>query len=194
MALPRAFYVRPTVEVARDLLGKTLVHRTPDGLASGRIVEVEAYLGEDDPASHAFRGPRGRAELMFREGGLAYVYFSYGVHYCMNVVTGPAGTGGAVLIRALEPLRGVALMRRRRAREPLTELASGPGKLAQALAIGPEQNGLSLLKSSLSLQPGAAPASIAESPRIGITRAADWPLRFYDPASPHVSRRASSRR
>lgn len=188
--LPRSFFVRPTIEVARELLGKTVIHRTPEGLAAGRIVEVEAYLGEDDPASHAFRGPRGRAEMMFREGGVAYVYFSYGVHWCANVVTGAPGVGGAVLIRALEPTQGLALMRRRRGREPLTDLTSGPGKAAQALGIGPAQNGADLVRSPLAILAGPAPDAIAVSPRIGITRAADWPLRFYVPGSPFVSRRA----
>jgi DNA-3-methyladenine glycosylase len=187
--LPRSFYVRPTLTVARELLGQVLWHRTPEGIAAGRIVEVEAYLGEDDPASHAFRGPRGRAEVMFREGGVAYVYFSYGVHWCANVVTGPAGTGGAVLMRALAPVRGIALMRRRRGRENLTDLASGPGKLAQALGIGAEQNGADLIASPLGVFEGAAPAEVGVSPRIGITKAADWPLRFFVPGDPHVSRR-----
>ena len=187
--LPRSFYVRPTVQVARELLGLILIHRSPAGMAAGRIVEVEAYLGQDDPASHAFRGPRGRAAVMYREGGLSYVYFSYGVHYCMNVVTDQEGVGGAVLIRALEPTSGIELMQKRRGLSDPKSLASGPGKLAQALAIGPEQNAHELWRGELTLVPGSAPRTIAVSTRIGITRAADRELRFYDPDSPHVSRK-----
>lgn len=186
--LPRSFFTRDTVTVARALLGTVLQHRTSEGVAAGRIVEVEAYLGEDDPASHAFRGPRGRAEMMFRQGGVAYVYFSYGVHWCMNVVTGPAGHGGAVLIRALEPTAGIALMQRRRGRDEPTALASGPGKLAQALGIARAQNGADLVSSSLSVLAGPAVEEVAVSPRIGISRAADWPLRFFVPGNAHVSR------
>jgi len=186
--MSRGFFVRPTVEVARDLVGKILRHETPEGAASGRIVEVEAYLGEEDPASHAFRGPRGRAEIMFAEGGRAYVYFSYGVHYCMNVVTDRAGVGGAVLIRAIEPLEGVDLMRRRRGREALVELGSGPGKLTQALGIGPAENGVDLLRSRLRVLPGPAPRSLAVTPRIGISKAIESPLRFFEEANPHISR------
>jgi DNA-3-methyladenine glycosylase len=198
-SLPRAFYVRPTVDVARDLLGKVLVHETAEGVAAGRIVEVEAYLGPDDPASHAFRGPRGRAWVMFEAGGRAYVYFSYGVHWCMNVVTAPAGTGGAALVRALEPVAGIDLMRRRRGREALADLASGPGKLAQALAIGPAENALDLVPRSRGARPaltildGDAPAAIDATPRIGITRAAEWPLRFLERGSAFVSRPRTAR-
>jgi DNA-3-methyladenine glycosylase len=192
--LPRAFYLRPTVEVARDLLGKQLVRRSPEGTAAGRIVEVEAYLGRDDPASHAFRGPTPRARIMYGRGGVAYVYFSYGTHWCMNVVTGPRGTAGAVLIRALEPAAGIDLMRARRGRAALFELCSGPGKLARALGITGADNGADLVRSHLVLEDGPAPAEIAVSPRIGITRNAEAPLRFFDAASPHVSRRARSRR
>jgi DNA-3-methyladenine glycosylase len=196
--LPRTFYVRPTVEVARDLLGKILYHRAADGLAGGRIVEVEAYLGEDDPASHAFRGPTPRARVMFEEGGRAYVYFSYGAHWCMNVVTERAGKAGAVLVRALEPLAGIALMQARRGRavrdlaaeRALRELCSGPGKLTQALAITRAEDGADLVRSPLFLAEGPSPAAIAASPRIGISRNAAAPLRFFDAASPFVSRRA----
>ena len=191
--LPRSFFTRDTITVARALLGQVLQHRTAEGLAAGRIVEVEAYLGEDDPASHAFRGPRGRAEVMFRRGGIAYIYFSYGMHWCMNVVTGPAGTGGAVLLRALEPTAGIPLMQRRRGREKATDLASGPGKLAQALGIDRAQNAADLTRSALTILSAPPPERIASSPRIGITRAADWPLRFYIPGSPHVSRASRSR-
>jgi DNA-3-methyladenine glycosylase len=187
--LPRAFYLRPTEEVARGLIGAVLVHATPEGVASGRIVEVEAYLGESDPASHAYRGPRGRAEVMFREGGCAYVYFSYGVHWCMNVVTEGEGVGGAVLIRALEPLEGLDLMRRRRGREDPRDLASGPGKLTQALGIGRSENGLDLIESRLTIVKGAPPAAIEATPRIGISKAADWALRFVEKGSAFASRR-----
>lgn len=192
--LPRSFYTRDPVTVARALLGQFLEHRTPEGVAAGRIVEVEAYLGEDDPASHAFRGAQGRAEVMFREGGIAYVYFSYGVHWCMNVVAGPAGVGGAVLLRAVEPVEGITLMQRRRGRDALTDLGSGPGKLAQALGIGRQQNGADLMRSELRILEGPAAPDIAVSPRIGITKAADWPLRFYLADSPHISRRGAATR
>ncbi len=188
--LPRAFYLRPTVEVARGLLGKVLVHDAADGLAAGRIVEVEAYLGEQDPASHAYRGPRGRAEVMFRRGGIASVYFTYGMHFCMNVVCERAGAGGAVLLRAIEPLAGLDLMRRRRGREGLRDLGSGPGKLAQALAIARPENGLDLLGSRLRVLDGPPPAAIDVSERIGIKTATDWPLRFTERGSAFVSRRA----
>jgi DNA-3-methyladenine glycosylase len=186
--LPRSFFVRPTIEVALDLLGQTLLHELPEGITAGRIVEVEAYLGEGDPASHAFRGPRGRAELMFREGGVAYVYMSYGMHHCFNVVTDRAGVGGAVLVRAVEPLGGIDLMRKRRGRTALWDLGSGPGKLAQALGIGPAQNGLDLLASTLRVVKGNAAKRIEKGPRIGITQAADWPLRFVDADSAYRSR------
>jgi DNA-3-methyladenine glycosylase len=187
--LPRAFYLRGTVEVARDLIGKILAHRTPEGLAAGRIVEVEAYLGREDPASHAFRGPTPRAKVMFEEGGRAYVYFSYGVHWCVNVVTGPEGTGGAVLIRALEPIAGIGLMRRRRGREALEDLCSGPGKLTRALGIGPALNRADLLASPLTVREGPRAAGrIGVSTRIGIRRATHEPLRFFEVGNPHVSR------
>jgi DNA-3-methyladenine glycosylase len=187
--LPLSFFTRPTVEVARDLLGKALVRRMPEGVAAGRIVEVEAYLGEgEDPASHAHRGPRGRAAVMFERGGIAYVYLSYGVHRCANVVTGRRGEGGAVLIRALEPLLGEALMRARRGVAERRALASGPGKLTQALAIGEAENGACLRRSTLIVAEGPPPARIEATPRIGITRAADWPLRFVEAGSAFLSR------
>jgi len=196
--LPRSFFTRGAAAVARDLLGKTLVHETALGAAAGRIVEVEAYLGQgEDPASHAHRGPRGRAEVMFREGGVAYVYVSYGVHRCVNVVTGRAGEGGAVLVRALEPLHGVALMAARRGVDPATHerdrraLAGGPGKLAQALAIGLAENGACLRTSALRVCDGPPPARIVATPRIGITKAVESLLRFVEEGSPHLSRAKS---
>lgn len=193
-ALPRRFYLRPTVEVARDLLGKVLRHETHEGVAAGRIVEVEAYLGEADPASHAWRGPTPRARVMFEEGGRAYVYFSYGAHWCMNVVTEEEGTAGAVLIRALEPIEGLDLMRARRGRAVVHELCSGPGKLTQALAIDREQNRADLVRSSLTVRDGPPPAAIAASPRIGVSRAREALLRFYEPGNPHVSAKGGGRR
>ena len=145
--LPRRFYARPTLDVARDLLGKVLVHRTRAGVASGVIVEVEAYIGESDPACHAAPGPTKRNAPMYGPPGHAYVYLNYGIHYLVNVVTEPAGAPAAVLIRSLEPLEGLPLMRRRRAR-PRTagggrrpfdvadeRLCSGPGNVTHALGI-----------------------------------------------------------
>jgi DNA-3-methyladenine glycosylase len=190
--LPGSFFLRPTVEVARDLLGCVLSHETPEGRAAGRIVEVEAYLGEDDPASHAFRGPTPRARIMFEEGGRVYVYRSYGAHWCMNVVCEPRGRAGAVLVRALEPVEGVDLMRARRGRDDLEALCSGPGKLAQALGIDLSHNGGCLRTGVLRLGRGVPPAEIAVSARIGITRNADAPLRFFEAGSRFVSRRRAS--
>ncbi len=166
-----------------------LRHETAEGVAAGRIVEAEAYLGTEDPASHAYRGPSGRAWVMFEAGGCAYVYFSYGTHWCMNVVAGPKGVGGAVLIRALEPLEGLDLMRARRGRDAPEDLCSGPGKLARALGIGPEQNAADLRASALTVRKAPfPPGEIAVSPRVGISRAVDAPLRFFERGNPHVSR------
>src|SRR5688500_19338172 len=131
--LTREFYERPTIEVARELLGQVVVSTSPPGRTAGRIVETEAYLGADDPASHAARLRTGRVEVMWGEPGIAYVYRSYGIHAMLNIVTEPLGTTGAVLIRALEPMIGVDLMRVRRCLDGERLLCSGPGKLCQAL-------------------------------------------------------------
>jgi DNA-3-methyladenine glycosylase len=185
--LAAEFYRRDAVTVARALLGRILVHETP----AGRIIETEAYLGREDPASHAYRGPTQRNAVMFQPGGRAYVYFTYGMHFCMNVVTGGDGEGQAVLLRALEPLEGLELMARRRGLDRARELCSGPAKLAQALGIARPQNGLSLLEPPLYILEGsAAPLSrIVVTTRVGIREAADRPLRFYVRDNEHVSRK-----
>jgi DNA-3-methyladenine glycosylase len=142
--LPREFYVRDHVEVARDLLGKVLWHASDEGLAAVRIVETEAYGGSDDPGSHAFRGMTRRNAVMFGPPGHLYVYFTYGMHFCLNVVTGSEGTASAVLVRAGEPLFGIELMRRRRRIEDAARLACGPGNLCRALGVTREHNGADL--------------------------------------------------
>ena len=180
--LPRRFYARPTLDVAKDLLGKVLVHRTPAGLASGLIVEVEAYIGESDPACHAAPGPTKRNAPMYGPPGHAYVYLNYGIHYLINVVTEPAGSPAAVLIRSLEPLEGLPLMRRRRSR-PRTaggvrrrldvadgRLCSGPGNVTHALGITLRDTGVDLLGDRLYIEDrGNRVNRVAWSPRIGIT-------------------------
>jgi DNA-3-methyladenine glycosylase len=179
------------VEVARDLLGKVLVHRTADGKAGGIIVETEAYLGLDDQASHAHRGITPRSKVMFGPPGHAYVYFIYGMYECVNVVTEPDGKAGAVLIRALEPLIGIELMQARRpGAKRLRDLASGPGKLTLALGITRELNGADFTRGNLIIRDrrGAEPFEIAEGPRIGITKCADWPFRFTVAGSEFLSR------
>jgi DNA-3-methyladenine glycosylase len=189
-ALPRSFYERSALEVAPDLLGKILCHKGRGVLTSGRIVEVEAYLGAQDAASHAYRGPTDRNRAMFGPPGRAYVYFTYGNHFCMNVVTDRDGLASAVLIRALEPLDGIEAMKRRRRGRPLTELASGPGKLTEALAIGRSAYGLDLTREPLWIcDDAAAPAAFIRTPRIGLRVAADLPYRFVVAGSPFVSRR-----
>lgn len=193
--LPREFYARDTLQVAKDLLGKILVVRAPDGMAAGRIVETEAYMG-DDPASHSAKGETSRTAVMFDEPGCAYVYFIYGMYEMLNFVTEPKGQAGAVLVRALEPLHGETHMQRRRALGSvkktafkLPELAAGPGKLCRALGIRMSHNGEPLDGSLLKvIDDGFAPRSISVSPRVGITQAKDKPWRFFITGSPCVSR------
>lgn len=180
------FYARPTVMVARDLLGKVLIHKK----TAGRIVEVEAYLGLEDLAAHASRGITDRTRVLFGPPGRAYVYLSYGVHECLNFVAEPDGVAGCVLIRAVEPLCGLEIMRRRRpaAREP-RQLCSGPGKLTAALGITRALNGANVTRESdFMVRSGPPPAGIVTTTRIGITKCTDWPLRFYEKCSRFVSR------
>lgn len=188
--LPQAFYDRDPEVVARELLGAVMLCRTPEGLAGGRIVETEAYLGPHDPACHAAAGLTARNRALFGPPGHAYVYLIYGMHWCVNAVTREEGFGSAVLIRALEPLVGIDLMRARRRMDREIDLVSGPGKLCQALGIDRRLDGVSLDSKALRIVEGSkvATTEIAVSPRIGIVKAADWPLRFYVRGNPHVSR------
>jgi DNA-3-methyladenine glycosylase len=185
--LRREFYQRPTVDVARDLLGKVLVH----GPAAGVIVETEAYLGGDDRASHSARGITGRTRVIFGPPGHAYVYFIYGMYECLNIVAEPAGQPGCVLVRALEPVAGIEIMQRRRPRaQRLEDLASGPGKLTLALDINRSHNGADLTRGALVVREPAEPrhVEIDVTPRIGIRECADWPLRFVVRHSRFVSK------
>lgn len=174
-------FARTALTVAPDLIGATLL---VDGVG-GIIVETEAYH-RDEPASHSFPGPTKRNDVMFRGPGLAYVYFIYGVHWCLNFTCGDAG---AVLIRALEPTHGIETMAERRGQASLKALCSGPGKVAQALGIGPAMNGLSLLDPPFELRPASPGIDVLTGPRIGITKAADLPWRFGMAGSAFWSRR-----
>jgi DNA-3-methyladenine glycosylase len=171
--LQRSFFARDVVAVARDLIGATLTV----GGVGGRIVETEAYHHED-PASHSFAGPTQRNAVMFGPAGHAYIYLSYGIHWCLNAVAGPPGEGNAVLIRALEPLSGLAVMGARRGGMPDRLLCAGPGRLCQALGLGREQNGLPLDEPPFRLAQPQSPVPIATGPRIGISKAADRLWRF----------------
>ncbi len=180
-SLSPAFYDRDPASVARELLGATLVSRVDGVLTGGRIVETEAYLGPHDPACHATAGRTARTWHLFGPPGTAYVYFIYGMHWCVNAVTREEGFGSAVLIRALEPLHGLATMRVRRPKARRDRaLCDGPGKLCAALGITRELDGASLQSHLLTICAGepVADAHVAVTPRIGITKAADWPLRF----------------
>jgi DNA-3-methyladenine glycosylase len=180
--LPRAFYARPTLAVARDLLGKVLLYDGPEGRRAARLVEVEAYRGTRDPASHAFRGPTPRTEVMFGRPGHAYVYLSHGVWYCMNVVAHEPGVAGAVLLRGAEPLEGFADDAR----------LSGPGLLGRAFTLTTSHSGIDLTRSALHLRdaPAITPRLIARGPRIGIAQSATSakPWRFWVRGSSGVSR------
>ncbi len=191
--LPRSFYERSTFTVARELLGKVLVRRQGGHVLAGRIVEVEAYLGERDPASHAFRGRTTRNEVMFRAGGHLYVYFTYGMHFCANVVTEREGRARAVLLRAVEPLRGISAMAHSRGIEPgdVRNLCSGPAKLCQAFGIGRTENGTDLTGPDIWIAQdadGVPPGRIRRSPRIGISAATHYRWRFTLAGSPYLSR------
>ncbi|HZG47910.1 MAG TPA: DNA-3-methyladenine glycosylase [Thermoleophilaceae bacterium] len=184
--LERSFYARSVHEVARELVGCVVRH----GGAAGRIVETESYHMEE-PACHAFAGLTARTRTLFGPPGHAYVYFSYGIHALLNAVAEPEGVGAAVLIRALEPVDGLELMRERRGASRAEELCSGPGKLTQALGIGLELNGSSLMDGPVELlarAPGMRDPTIVTGERIGISKAADLPWRFCDADSRHVSR------
>jgi DNA-3-methyladenine glycosylase len=182
--LPRSFYLQPTLDVARKLLGMYLVRRTPRGRLAGRIVEVEAYLGERDPASHAYRGRTARNEVMFGKGGHLYVYFTYGMHFCGNVVTESRGTGHAVLLRAVEPVEGVPILARRRGLSPADyeELCNGPAKLCQAFGIKREHNGTDLCGESIWIErrdPQLSGDLIGVSTRVGISTGKERLWRFF---------------
>jgi DNA-3-methyladenine glycosylase len=186
--LPRAFFARPTREVARNLLGLIVVSRAEDGLTAGRIVETEAYLGEDDPASHAARLKQGRVLAMWGKPGIAYVYRSYGVHAMLNVVTDVEGVAGAVLIRALEPLVGIELMKLRRGVADVRLLCSGPGRLGQALGITLDLHGTDLVGSDrLWIAADEPIAAVSTSGRIGISRGTEHEWRYWAAGNPHVS-------
>jgi DNA-3-methyladenine glycosylase len=195
--LPRRFFARPVVTVARELLGHLLVHDSLEGRTVGRIVETEAYRGRDDPASHAYRlTPRSR--IMAGPPGVAYVYFTYGNHYCVNVVAEREGTAGAVLLRAVEPLEGIELMARRRALEhaegvvDVRLLASGPGRLTQAMAIGRAHNGRDLTAPPLFIAHGRPGLFVIKAgPRVGIREGTDRPWRFVIQGNPYLSRSPS---
>lgn len=185
--LPKSFYRRDTVEIARALLGCVIQRRTGGTLLTARIVETEAYLGANDPASHARRGLRSpRNQSMYKAGGHAYVYFTYGMHHCMNVVTGEEEIAEAVLLRAAQPIEGLEAIRKLRPKVRREfDLMSGPGKLCTALAIDKELDGISLASDALSIAPRdleVAEDDIAVTPRVGIDGAGDaasWPLRFF---------------
>ena len=194
MKLPREFYLQDTVTVARALLGCTLCRRVGRTLLAARLVETEAYLGANDMASHARRGLRSaRNESMYLEGGHAYVYFTYGMHWCMNVVTQEADIAEAVLLRGAEPLRGIQSMRKRRPKARRDrDLTNGPGKLCAALSIDENLDGVPLDGDLLWLELGSVPEEqIGVSARIGIENsgeAAWWPLRFFVRGNEYVSR------
>ena len=200
--LPRSFYLQPTIQVAQKLLGKYFIRRTNENLLVGKIVEVEAYQ-YNDPASHSYHGKTIRNSVMFREGGHLYVYFTYGMHFCANVVTGKEGTGEAVLIRAVEPLTGIDVMAKRRSEglrnagksaldhKSLIGLTNGPAKFCQAFGITKKENGLDILKSGIIITEGESipPKSICKSSRIGIKSGLEKQWRFYIRGNPWVKKK-----
>jgi DNA-3-methyladenine glycosylase len=193
--LPESFYIKSTEDIAKKLLGKILVRIYKGQKLSGRIVETEAYIGSHDPASHAKGGHRSpRNEAMYLAGGHTYVYLIYGIHSCLNIVTQKEGEGCAVLIRAVEPIDGVEMMKKNRNLENLKQLTNGPGKICQAFGISRQQNGISLLGDELFIEQRRPleKDQMISRPRIGIDYAGEarhWLLRFYDKNSEFVSKR-----
>jgi DNA-3-methyladenine glycosylase len=190
--LPRSFYARPALVVARDVIGRILVHETPAGRVTGRIVEAEAYSGPEDRAAHSYGGRRtARTEVMFGPPGHAYVFFVYGMHWNFNLVTAELDVPHAVLIRAVEPLEGLELMATRRGMAAARrELTNGPGKLCVAFGIDRAAYGADLTRGPLRLAAGVPARRVARSPRIGVDYAGAWaarPHRFYDADSKYVS-------
>jgi DNA-3-methyladenine glycosylase len=189
--LPRAFYERETEIVAREMLGAMLECETDDGIASGIIVETEAYLGEHDLACHAVAGRTARTEALYGPPGTSYVYFIYGMYWCFNAVTRAEGLPSAVLVRAIEPLDGVALMHKRRPRvKNAVDLTNGPGKLCTALGIVGSMSGKGLQRKPLVIRAGESvpDRDVEVTTRIGITRSADWPLRWIVKGNRFVSK------
>lgn len=179
--LPRDFYSRPTLEVAEDLLGRMLYRKTDAGLVAGRLVEVEAYCGPDDPASHAYRRVTPRNSIMFGPAGLLYVYLSYGMHHCANIVTNEDGTAGAVLLRAVQPCVGLNLMAQRRGISNPRLLARGPGRLCQAFELTREHNGHDLTSGDLWIGTERRCAgAVRRSFRIGVKPELDSPWRLFE--------------
>lgn len=190
--LPRTFYEKNTVRVAKELLGKVLVRRLGSMRLEGIIVETEAYRGHDDAGSHAYRGQTKRNQVMFGEPGHAYVYFTYGMHYCLNVTTEPIGQPGAVLVRAVQPIRGVSEMMSLRGTQHVEDLTNGPAKLTQAFAVTKTLNGHDLTsgrKLYIAELSSPEPCSLASGTRIGIKAGAEKPWRFFAKGNSFVSKR-----
>ncbi len=194
--LHRKFYIRPVLKVAKDLLGKVLVYKIRSNILAGRIIEVEAYDGIVDQASHSFKGKTKRNEVMFNEGGYFYVYFTYGAHFCCNIVTGKKNHGAAVLIRAVEPICGINKMisnrfgRKLISEKEIYNLTSGPGKVCKAFGFSRKHSGLDLTNSSIFLvnQAKLKKNKIGISKRIGITKSVSLPWRFFEIGNPYLSR------
>jgi DNA-3-methyladenine glycosylase len=189
--LEKQFYQQPTLELAEKLLGKIFVRILPGNIElKGRIVETEAYLGQQDQASHAWRGRTQRNQIMFRAPGTLYVYFTYGCHYLINIVSEPENSAGAVLIRAMEPVEGIPFMQEQRGTSILTNLMSGPGKLARALAIDCGSNGKDLFGDEFFLEnaPPLPAAMTGTSTRVGISKSRELPWRKFMLNNPHLSK------
>jgi len=189
MKLSRKFYSRSTKVIAKELLGKVLVHRTKQGICKGKIVETEAYLGFNDPGSIGYRKVKNIPKSLLKEPGHAFVYFTYGNHWMLNVVAKKMGLLGAVLIRALEPLEGIEIMKRNRQTNDIRNLSNGPGKLTRALGIDKRHDGLDLTKDMLFIENSKDKFEIVKTTRIGLSKGQDLPLRFYIKDNEFVSKK-----
>ncbi len=187
--VPRSFYAGDSRKLAQNLLGKILCCKTSEGIAKGRIIETEAYCGDKDPAAHTYRGKTPRSKIMWGEPGVAYVYFVYGMHHMLNVVTEKEGSPGSVFIRALEPMQGIALMKQRRKTQDAENLTNSPAKLTQALRITVQDNGVDLESGHLWIEEGQKEKfDIVCTGRVGIKAGKKLQLRFYIKQSDHVSK------